>query len=92
MYDAIVLEDFTAFLNSHASVRTYKRATQKQARAWNKERKAKGEPIMKAEKGDGMVLAVEKEVEGWMVRGWCEEHSVCCVQREGKGRGKGGGV
>lgn len=89
MYDPIVLEDFTAFLNANPGIRTYRRATQKQVREWNKERKGKGEKKMEVEKRDGMVLAVEKEVEGWMVRLWCEEFGICCVQKEGRGRGVG---
>ncbi|KAF2678862.1 hypothetical protein K458DRAFT_480656 [Lentithecium fluviatile CBS 122367] len=90
MYDAVVLEDFTAFLNSHPGIRTYRKASQKQIRAWNKELKGKGEEGLKTPAGEGkegMVLATEKEIESWMVRGWCEEMSVCCMAREGRGRG-----
>jgi len=87
MYDAIVLEDFTTFLNTHPTIRTYKKATQKQIKAWNKDLKTKGEEKMVIEEGDGMTMATEKEVEMWMVRVWCEEKSVCCVAREGKGSG-----
>lgn len=87
MYDAIVAEDFTAFLNTHDQMRTYKRATQKQVKAWNKELKRKGEQEMKTADGDGMVLAVEKEVEAWMVQKWCEEMSVCCVVKDKKNGG-----
>ncbi|KAF2439885.1 hypothetical protein P171DRAFT_476298 [Karstenula rhodostoma CBS 690.94] len=87
MYDAIVVEDFTAFLNTHDHVRTYKRATQKQVKAWNKDLKAKGKEEMKVVEGEGMVLAVEKEIEAYMVQKWCEEMSVCCVFRERKNGG-----
>ncbi|KAL1596581.1 5'-flap endonuclease [Paraconiothyrium brasiliense] len=87
MYDAIVAEDLTAFLNTHDQIRTYKRATQKQSKAWNKDLRAKGEEEMKVAEGDGMVLAVEKEIEAWMVQKWGEEMSVCCVSRERKNGG-----
>lgn len=87
MYDAIVAEDFTAFLNTHDHIRTYKRATQKQIKAWNKELKARGEEEMKVGEGEGMVLAVEKEIEAYMVQKWCEETSVCCVFKERKNGG-----
>jgi hypothetical protein len=87
MYDPIVLEDFTAFLNMHSTIHTYRKATQKQVKMWNKHLKIKGEEKIEVEDSDGMVLATEKEAEIWMVRGWCEEMSVCCVVREGKGRG-----
>jgi hypothetical protein len=86
MYDPIILEDFTAFLNTHPSIRSYRKATQKQIRSWKKSSKVKGEKIIDKEE-DGMVFATEKEVETWMVRAWCEEMSVCCVFREGRGRG-----
>jgi hypothetical protein len=87
MYDAIVAEDFTAFLNTHDHMRTYKRATQKQVKAWNKDLKTKGEEEMKVGEGEGMVLAVEKDIEAWMVQKWCEEMSVCCVFKEKKNGG-----
>jgi hypothetical protein len=29
-----------------------------------------------------------KQLSGWMVRNWCEEHSICCVWREGTGQWK----
>jgi hypothetical protein len=87
MYDAIVLEDFTAFLNANPTIRTFRKATQKQIKAWNKDLKTRGEEKMEVEEGDGIVLATEKEVEMWMLRGWCEEMSVCCVERDKRGRG-----
>lgn len=83
MYDPIILEDFTAFINTQTTIRTYKRATQKQAKAWNEELKKNGESKLQA----GEVFAVEKELETWMVQKWCEEMSVCCVMKEGRGRG-----
>ncbi|OAG02303.1 uncharacterized protein CC84DRAFT_1262262 [Paraphaeosphaeria sporulosa] len=87
MYDAIVAEDFTAFLNTHDHIHTYKRATQKQIKAWNKELRARREEEMKVVEGEGMVLAVEKEIEAYMVQKWCEEMSVCCVFKERKNGG-----
>ncbi|KAF9732584.1 hypothetical protein PMIN03_009283 [Paraphaeosphaeria minitans] len=87
MYDAIVAEDFTAFLNTQSHIRTYKRATQKQIKAWNKELKARREEEMKVVEGEGMVLAVEKEMEAYLVQKWCEEMSVCCVFKERKNGG-----
>ncbi|PVI00394.1 hypothetical protein DM02DRAFT_614386 [Periconia macrospinosa] len=47
MYDPIVLEDLTAFLNSHPQMRTYRRATQKQVKAWNKHLQSIGEEKLK---------------------------------------------
>ena len=107
MYDVVVLEDFTAFLNQRPGLRTWKKATQKQVKAWNKHLGSLGEEKLvvgnDGEEGrsDGtaadatagderrMVLAVEKDLEAWMVQKWCERMSVCCVLRE-KQRGGAG--
>ncbi|XPS81678.1 5'-flap endonuclease [Ascochyta lentis] len=87
MYDPIILEDFTAYLNSNTKLRTYKRATQKQIKAYNKELKMKGNAILGVERDD-QVLAVEKELEVHMIRDWCQELSVCCIHaKESRGRG-----
>jgi hypothetical protein len=88
MYDPIVLEDFTAYLNANTSIRAWKRATKIQTKAWNKEMKAIGEEAIGAIEGGGNVLAVEKELEAWQIQAWCESMSVCCIW--GEGRGKGG--
>lgn len=87
MYDPIILEDFTAYLNNNTKLRTYKRATQKQIRAYNVERKMKGNAILGVEKDD-QVLAIEKELEVYMIRDWCQEMSICCIHaKESRGRG-----
>ncbi|KAL6704478.1 5'-flap endonuclease [Coniothyrium glycines] len=88
MYDPIVLEEFTAYLNSNTTIRAYKRATQKQIKARNQELKLAGEPIMTVEQSGNEVLVVKKELEAYMVQGWCESMSICCIW--GEGRGKGG--
>ena len=88
MYDPIVLEEFTAYLNTTTRIRAYKRATQKQIKAWNQDLKLAGEVIMTVGQSVEEVLAIEKELETYMVQGWCESMSVCCIW--GEGRGKGG--
>ncbi|KAH7066217.1 structure-specific endonuclease subunit SLX4 [Paraphoma chrysanthemicola] len=87
MYDPIVLEEFTAYLNVSTGIRTWKRATKVQIKAWNKEMKALGESAIDIE-APNEILAVEKELEAWQVQAWCESMSVCCIW--GEGRGKGG--
>jgi hypothetical protein len=87
MYDPIVLEDFTSYLNANTSIRTYKRATQKQIKAWNKKMKANGGDITGVDEVEGLVGAVQKELEVYMVQAWCQEMSICCMSRDGKGRG-----
>lgn len=88
MYGPIVLEDFTAYLNASTGLRTWRRATKIQTKAYNKEMKAIGEETVSVIEGGGDVLAVEKELEAWQVQAWCESMSVCCIW--GEGRGKGG--
>jgi hypothetical protein len=110
LYDAIVLEDLTSFLAQHTSVRAFKRATQKQIKAWNRVLAVRGEKGLPevglgigAKMGevigtDGktetveLINVVEKEVEVWMVREWCQEMSVCGISKVRGGRtgmGKG---
>ncbi|UPX12011.1 5'-flap endonuclease [Ascochyta rabiei] len=87
MYDPIVLEDLTAYLNSQTKLRIYKRATQKQIKAYNNELKMKGNAILGVERDD-QVLAIEKELETHMIRDWCQEMSICCIHaKESRGRG-----
>ena len=87
MYDPIILEDFTTYLNGNTHIRTYRRATQKQIKAWNKELKMKGNATLGVERDDE-VLAIEKELEAFMVRDWCQDMSVCCIHaKESRGRG-----
>lgn len=88
MYDPIVLEEFTAYLNANTLIRVFKRATQKQIKVWNSDLKSRGEAAVSVEKDAEDVLAVEKELEGYMAQGWCESLSICCIW--GEGRGKGG--
>ncbi|KAF2795731.1 hypothetical protein K505DRAFT_323864 [Melanomma pulvis-pyrius CBS 109.77] len=94
LYDAIVLEEFTAFLNKHTRIRAYRRATLKQVKAWNKTLKKEGREVLgEVDKDDeSKINVVEKELETWMVQGWCQEMSVCCISKVRSGRsgmGKG---
>ncbi|KAL5116341.1 5'-flap endonuclease [Pleosporales sp. CAS-2024a] len=88
MYEPLVLEDLTAYLNASqiAGVRTWKRATKVQTKAWNQEMKALGQDQVGIIEGDGDVLAIEKELEPVQVQAWCESMSVCCVWGEGRGK------
>jgi hypothetical protein len=89
MYDPIVLEEFTSYLNTNTDVRTWRRATKIQTKAWNKQLKVTGaEEVFVFDGGDEM-LAVKKELEAWQVQAWCESMSVCCIWSK-EGRGKSG--
>jgi hypothetical protein len=95
MYTPIILEDFTLYLNNTPStpIRTWKKATKAQVKAFNAQQKSMGSEAVSVEGIDGlnggeeMVLAVEKELEMVMVQGWCESFSICCVYGEKKGSG-----
>lgn len=87
MYDPLILEDFTDYLNCNTKFRTYKRATQKQIKAYNNKLKMEGNAILGVERDD-QVLVIEKELEVFMVRDWCQEMSICCIHaKESRGRG-----
>ncbi len=86
MYDPIVLEEFTAYLNANTSVRVYKKATHKQIKAWNTDLKSRGEAVMNVDKDGDDIPVVEKELEGYMAQGWCESLSICCIWGEGRGK------
>lgn len=91
MYDPIVLEDFTVYVNANTAVRSWRRATQKQIKTWNADAKKRGDVGLVVDASGDEVLAVEKEVESWMVKAWCEALSVCCVNRvRGQGRARKG--
>jgi hypothetical protein len=88
MYTPIVLEDFTPYLIANTDVRTWKRATKVQIKAWNKYLKANGEDEVFVFEGGDDVLATKKELELWQVQAWCESMSVCCIHApEARGRG-----
>ena len=86
MYDPLVLEDFTAHLNTNTRVRTYRKATQKQIKAWNKTLKRDGDAPLSVDKSSDELLAVEKELEPFMAQGWCESLSVCCISAESRSK------
>lgn len=87
MYDPIILEDFTTYLINNTKLHTYKRATQKQIKAYNNELKMAGNAILGTERDD-QVLAIAKDLEVYMVRDWCQEMSICCIHaKESRGRG-----
>lgn len=78
MYDPIVLEDLTAWLNKRG-LRVPGRAP-----AVKGIRKEKGKKVKEPQNNEvNKAQVVDKELETWMVQKWCEEKSVCCLWREG---------
>jgi hypothetical protein len=69
LYDPIVLEDLTAWLNSEG------------LRIDVILQKTKGKK--KVGEAEEAVQVSHEELQPWMVQKWCEEHSVCCLWKEG---------
>ncbi|GAB1738470.1 hypothetical protein NU219Hw_g3276t1 [Hortaea werneckii] len=79
LYDPIVLEDLTAWLNEKVGLRIpvqRKVAKKHQSRGKSGEKKVD-------ENEDHDAEVKDEEVRGWMVQKWCEERSICCLWKEG---------
>lgn len=70
LYDPIVLEDLTAWLNVQG-------LRIEVARPRLKGKKKVGEAV------EEVLEMVQEELQPWMVQKWCEEHSICCLWKEG---------
>jgi hypothetical protein len=75
LYDPIVLEDLTAWLNSQG-VRTELERIKPRVKAKGRKKKDAPPEVDEWE-------VVRDEVKAWMVQKWCEENSVCCLWKEG---------
>ncbi|KAF2876012.1 hypothetical protein BDV95DRAFT_563211 [Massariosphaeria phaeospora] len=83
------LEDITTFVNTKTSIRTFKRATQLQVKAWNRVLKARGEEKLVVEEGGDDVLAVEKELEVAQMQDVLQVNSIASISKAPWGRGDG---
>ncbi|KAK6003481.1 hypothetical protein QM012_009252 [Aureobasidium pullulans] len=75
LYDPIVLEDLTLWLNVQG-VRIEVSVP----------KAVKGKGKKKADVSEAVEEAtelVQEELQPWMVQKWCEEHSICCLWKEG---------
>jgi hypothetical protein len=75
LYDPIVLEDLTAWLNAQGLRTEIERLKPKTK---TKGRKKKDAPPEVDE-----WETVKDELKAWMVQKWCEENSICCLWKEG---------
>jgi hypothetical protein len=75
LYDPVVLEDLTAWLNAHG-VRTELERIKPRVKTRGRKKKDAPPEVDEWE-------VVRDEVKAWMVQKWCEENSVCCLWREG---------
>ena len=88
LYDPIVVEEFTAWLVGRG-VHVWRRARAGEVKKWKDaggEREGEGGGGEEVEEEE-RVYMVPKDVEAWMVKGWCEESGVCAVSCERRGKG-----
>ncbi|KAI6859284.1 hypothetical protein KC323_g6674 [Hortaea werneckii] len=78
LYDPIVLEDLTAWLNDTIGLRI-----PVQRKVAKKHQLPRGKSGEKDEEIDHEVEVKDEEVRCWMVQKWCEERSLCCLWKEG---------
>ncbi|KAK4554128.1 5'-flap endonuclease [Recurvomyces mirabilis] len=92
LYDPIVLEDLTAWLNEEQKLRVevcrQNSKTKAKAGGKGKGTKKKADEIAQEEVVSAVVPAQETEtvheaLQPWMVQKWCEEKSICCLWKEG---------
>ncbi|KAI7472421.1 hypothetical protein KC357_g5801 [Hortaea werneckii] len=81
LYDPIVLEDLTAWLNEKRGIKIP--VQRKVAKKHQPARAKSGERKDIDDNDDQEVEVKDEEVRCWMVQKWCEERSVCCLWKEG---------
>jgi hypothetical protein len=85
LYDPIVLEDLTTWLNAQGvtvSVRKFKPKTNKKGR----KRKVDANTTHDADSAQDEEAeweVVQEPLQAWMVQKWCQEKSVCCLWKGG---------
>lgn len=77
LYDPIVLEDITAWLNEQG-LRVEARRHKPRAKKRGRKRKD-AEPEVEEVEWE----VREEPLQAWMVQKWCQEKSICCLWREG---------
>jgi hypothetical protein len=75
LYDPIVLEDITAWLNAQGLRFEIERLKPKT--------KTKGRKKKDAPPEFDEWEVVKYELKAWMVQKWCEDNSICCLWKEG---------
>lgn len=79
LYDPIVVEDLTSWLNAEGLRVDVRKAKPKP--------KAKGKKPREEPEHEAEVEVVREPLQSWMVQKWCQENSVCCYAQEGSWRG-----
>ncbi|KAI6895767.1 hypothetical protein KC334_g11329 [Hortaea werneckii] len=81
LYDPIVLEDLTAWLNEKVGLRI---PVQRKVAKKHQPARGKRNGEKKDDENEDQEFEVnDEEVKAWMVQKWCEERSICCLWKEG---------
>lgn len=90
LYDPIVLEDLTAWLNERGvRVETKQLKARPKVKTTKKKKKKKNEAELEVELVEEAASAVDEYetvrelLKPWMVQRWCEDKSICCLWKEG---------
>lgn len=92
LYDPIVLEDLTDWLNAQGLRARVERQVEVAKKKGRKRKVQESEvkvsemegSVLKGQTADASLTEVkEEELKAWMVQKWCEERGVCCLWREG---------
>lgn len=84
LYDPIVLEDLTAWLNTQQVTVEVKRAVKKIAVPKKRKNKTDAAPQVGPFAAPAPEFeTVSEPLRPWMVQKWCEDKSICCLWREG---------
>lgn len=91
LYDPIVLEDLTAWLNDRGvrvetkivKARPQVKATKKKKKRKKKEAESEVELVEQAGGAVDEYESVRAVLQPWMVQRWCEDKSICCLWKEG---------
>lgn len=75
LYHPIVLEDLTAWLNTQG-LRTHVQRLKPKVKQRGRKRKDAPPEVDEWE-------TIEDELKAWMVQKWCEDHSICCLWKDG---------
>ena len=84
LYDPIVVEDLTKWLNEQGLSMEIVRNKRKKAKS------KKDDPAMNYDEDAIEVETQEAPLQPWMVQRWCEEHSICCYMKDVGWRSKRG--
>ena len=89
LYDPIVIEELTSWLNEQGLRVERQRPKPKAAKKRGRKKKGAPDEIGASVSEEGVELeSIEDPLQAWMVQKWCQEQSVCCVWSGGGWSGR----